>query len=681
MAQWHFNGLAHGCDYNPDQWMTEPAILEEDLRLMKLARCNLMSVGIFAWAALEPKEGVYQFEWLQKVLDGLYGAGVSVLLATPSGARPAWMSQKYPEVLRVRSDGHRNRHGGRHNHCPSSPIYREKVAQINAQLAERFGKHPAVAGWHVSNEYGGECFCPLCQEAFRTWLKKRYGSLEALNKAWWTSFWAKTYGDWSELEAPCSQGESGIHGLNLSWRRFVTDQTIDFMRCELAPLRQLTPELPVTTNFMGSFLPLDYPRFAEAGVLDIASWDSYPLWGRDEDNDDAVALATAFCHDLTRSLLRRPFLLMESTPSVTNWQPCAKLKRPGMHLLSSLQAVAHGADSVQYFQWRKSRGASEKFHGAVVDHVGHEHTRVFQDVRTVGEALANMACIQGSRTPAQAALLFDWENRWVLQDAQGPVKDKRHDAICLEHYAALKRLGLDVDVIDSQQDFSPYRLIVAPMLHMIKPGVTERLEAFVRGGGQLAMTYLSGQVDENDLCFQGGFPGPLRRLLGIWVEEVDALYPGQSNTLSLLGDAGLSGTYACDYLCELAHTETAQILAAYVEDFYVGYPALTVNTFGSGQAWYIAAHTGEDFLVALYDRMAQAARLPRLLGGTPLPKGLHVASRVEADGTQILFLMNFSHDVQRVRLPAGLGLVTGASILEGDAELPGLSVRVLRVRR
>lgn len=680
MPEWRFDGLAHGGDYNPDQWLHVPGVFEEDLRLMKLARCNLMSVGIFAWAALEPEEGVYTLDWLEKVLDGLHGAGVSVLLATPSGARPAWMSQKYPEVLRVRSDGLRNFHGARHNHCPTSPVYREKVTQINTRLAERFGKHPAVAGWHISNEYGGECFCPLCQDAFRTWLQKRYGTLEALNHAWWTAFWAKTYTDWSQLAAPSPQGEAGIHGLNLSWRRFVTDQTIDFMRCELAPIRRLTPDLPATANFMGTFLPLDYPRFAEAGVLDFASWDSYPMWGIEASDDDAVALKTAFAHDLTRSLLRRPFLLMESTPSVTNWQPFAKLKRPGMHLLSSLQAVAHGADSVQYFQWRKSRGASEKFHGAVVDHVGHEHTRVFKDVQEVGEALEAMAGVQGSETPARAAVLFDWNNRWALLDARGPVKEKRHDEIVLEHYRALKRLGLDVDVIDSEQDFTPYRLIAAPMLYMVKPGVAERLEAFVRDGGQLAATYLSGEVDENDLCFLGGFPGPLRKLLGVWVEEVDALYPGQQNALTLLGDAGFSGTYACDFLCELAHVETAQPLATYAKDFYAGYPALTVNSVGKGKAWYIAAHTGEDFLTALYDQVARHAGVPRLLGDTPLPKGLHAASRVKADGTQILFVMNFTHQAQRLCLPAGVELITGIGTQAGETDVPALGIKVIEVR-
>ena len=406
--------FGHGGDYNPDQWRDRPDVLEEDVRLMKLAGCNLMSVGIFAWSALEPEEGRFDFGWLEDVLDRFAENGIFAFLATPSGARPAWMSEKYPEVLRVREDGLRNLHGGRHNHCFTSPVYRGFVRRINAALAERFGRHPAVVGWHVSNEYGGECHCERCQEAFRAFLKEEYGSLDALNRAWWTGFWSKTYTDWSQLHSPSRFGEAALHGLNLSWKRFVTRQTVDFMRAEVAPLRAAAPDLPVTTNLMTLYEGLDPFRFAS--VVDFASFDSYPRWGAD---DEAEAAMAALNFDIMRCILRRPFALMESTPSQVNWQDVCKLKKPGMHLLSSLHAVAHGADTVQYFQWRKSRGASEKFHGAVVDHVGHEHTRTFRDVAEVGRVLPKLAGALGAPTPARVALIFDWENRWALGDSQG----------------------------------------------------------------------------------------------------------------------------------------------------------------------------------------------------------------------------------------------------------------------
>ena len=658
--------FGHGGDYNPDQWRDRPDILEEDIRLMKLAGCNLMSVGIFAWSALEPQEGRFDFDWLEDVLDRFAENGISAFLATPSGARPAWMSERYPEVLRVREDGQRNLHGGRHNHCFTSPVYREFVRRINAALAGRFGHHPAVVGWHVSNEYGGACHCELCQEAFRTFLKEAYGSLDALNRAWWTGFWSKTYTDWRQLHSPSRFGEATLHGLNLSWKRFVTHQTVDFMRAEVAPLRAVAPNLPVTTNLMTLYDGLDPFRFAS--VVDFASYDSYPRWGADDASEAALA---AMNYDIMRCILRRPFALMESTPSQVNWQDVCKLKKPGMHLLSSLHAVAHGADTVQYFQWRKSRGASEKFHGAVVDHVGHEHTRTFRDVAEVGRTLPKLSGVLGAPTPAHAALVFDWENRWALEDSQGPRREKHYEDTVLEHYRALRRCGMDVDVIEEGADLSGYALVAAPMLYMVKPGVAEALESFVRGGGTFVATCHTGCVDRDDLCFLGGFPGPLRRLLGVWIEETDALYDGETNGIC----AEDGQTYACSTLCDLIHAETARVTGTYAADFYAGTPAVTVNAFGAGRAHYIATRPGLDFLTAFYRRRLAEAGVEPLCAD--LPDGVEVSSRASASG-RYLFAMNFSGKPARIRLPVGTDMLTGEAA-GGDTALGVNGIAVIRV--
>lgn len=670
--------MLHGADYNPEQWEKYPEVLEEDIRLMKLANCNVMSVGIFSWAKLEPEEGTYNFEWMDRLLDTFHQNGIYAFLATPTGARPAWMSEKYPEVLRVGANRVRNLHGMRHNHCFTSPVYREKTKQMNTKLAERYSNHPAVIGWHISNEYGGECHCSYCQDAFRDWVKDKYKTLDALNDAWWTTFWSHTYTSWSQVESPAPHGETMVHGQNLDWKRFVTDQTLDFYRHEIKPLKEANPDLPATANFMEAFEGLNYAKFADD--LDIVSWDSYPTW-HDEQDESALAAWTAMNHDWFRALKDgKPFLLMESTPSLTNWQSISKLKKPGMHVLSSLQAVAHGSDSVQYFQWRKSRGSSEKFHGAVVDHAGHEHTRVFQEVKELGEGLNKLDQVVGSTVDAEVAVIFDTENRWAVKDAQGPRNaDVYYERTVREHYQAFWEQGISVDVIDMDKDISKYKVVVAPMLYMVRPGVGEKIEQFVKNGGTFVATYWSGIVDENDLCFLGGFPGPLRKTLGIWSEEIDGLYDSERNGIQTIGENsfGLEGAFEARELCDLIHVEGAEVLAEYTSDFYAGRAALTVNHFGEGKAYYIASRNDKAFHQAFFGKLAEELGLKKVVDGQ-LPKDVSVQVRTDGEN-EFVFLMNFSDQEKEVQLVDAVyedvlnGVEVGKSVV-----VDGYGVRVLK---
>lgn len=668
----------HGGDFNPDQWLRYPDIFEEDIRLMKLSKCNAMSIGIFSWTSLEPEEGKFNFEWLDNVMDKLYKNGIYTILATPSGARPAWMSQKYPEVLRVGANRIRNLHGLRHNHCFTSPIYREKVRIMNTKLAERYSNHPGILLWHISNEYGGECHCELCQAAFRTWLKKKYISLDNLNHAWWTTFWSHTYTDWSQIESPAPHGENKLHCLNLDWKRFVTDQTVDFLKHEIKPLKDINSELPVTTNLMGTYNGLNYWKLAE--VLDVISWDNYPQWHNNA-GDALLASDISFVHDINRSLKNgKPFMLMESTPSMTNWQPVSKLKRPGMHYLSSIQAVAHGSDSVQYFQWRKSRGSSEKFHGAVVDHCGHENTRVFKDVTDVGNTLEKFDEILGTTTKPEVAIIFDWENRWAMNDAQGPRNSGlKYEETVKAHYRPFWNSGVSVDIIDMDCDFSKYKVLVAPMLYMVRTGTGERIEKFVENGGIFIATYWSGIVDENDLCFLGGFPGPLRKVLGIWSEEIDSLYDGDVNALAFNDrtDLQLKGKYEVVELCDLINLEGAEVLASYEHDFYAGRPALTVHKFGKGKAYYIAPRTKDDFLQDFYSNLIHVEGIKKTLN-TKLPGG--VTAQLRTDGkNDFVFLMNFNEDANTIKLDnQSYSDVLSEKVLENEIEVPGYGAIVMR---
>lgn len=669
--------MLHGADYNPEQWAHDEAIFEEDLRLMKKAKVNVMSVGIFSWAKLEPEEGIFDFNWLDTIIDRLYENGVSVFLATPTGARPTWMSEKYPEVLRVTKHRQRNLHGMRHNHCYTSPVYREKTTIMNTKLAERYSAHPAVLGWHISNEYGGDCHCDYCQQAFREWVKNKYETLDALNHAWWTTFWSHTYTSFTQVESPAPHGEEFVHGQNLDWKRFVTDQTLDFYRHEVKPLKEKNAKIPVTANFMELFEGLNYDRFKDD--LDIVSWDSYPTWHFEESDLD-VASYTAMNHDWFRSLKDgKPFLLMESTPSLTNWQAISKLKKPGVHHLSSLQAVAHGSDSVQYFQWRKSRGSSEKFHGAVVDHVGHEHTRVFKDVAAVGASLETLAEVVGTRIDAKVALIFDTENRWAINDAQGPRNSGVHyEKTILEHYRGLVAQGVNVDVISSERDLSTYALVVAPMLYMVRSGIGEKIEAYVEQGGTFVSTYWSGIVNETDLTYLGGFPGPLRKTLGIWSEEIDALRDEEYNQASALtGNAlMLNGRYRIKELCDLAHTETATTLMTYDQDFYRGYPALTVNHLGKGQAFYQAARFELDFQCDFYRQLINQLGIARALD-TNLPEGVSVSRRENSEAAYI-FVMNFNQQPVTLALKETFEEILTKETLSEHLALEAFGVAVLK---
>ncbi len=683
-------GLIHGGDYNPEQWLDRPDILEEDLRLMKKAGINSASVGIFSWSVLEPKEREFHFEWLGKIIDRLYENGIYTVLATPSGARPAWLDKKYPEAMRVNRMGQREHHGGRHNHCMSSPVYREKVAVMDRKLAEAFGSHPGVIMYHISNEFSGECYCEHCIKRFRTYLAEKYDhDIEKLNRAWWTTFWSHRYNDFEQIEPPFIHGETSVMGLNLEWKRFTTWNTNDFMKAEAAVLHSVTPGIPVTANLMRMFGGLDYRKMAPD--MDVVSWDNYPIFHNDWETLADTAYETAFQHALMRSLKRDvPFMMMESAPGLVNWQNVNKLKRPGIHRLACLQAVACGSDSVQYFQWRKGRGSYEQFHGAVVDHLGTDDTRVFKEVAEVGELLKKIAPVAGTLVRTKAAMLFDWDNRWAIEDMKALGREtKKYEETCIGIWKEFFRLGVDMDIVGSDEDLDRYDLVVAPMLYMLQPHTASNLRTFVERGGQLLATYLTGYVDSDQLCYLGGFPGDgLKDLFGIVSEEIDSLYPTDRNAIVLTdeslqkkavsgesaGEKESCGDWEVMEYAEVLRVQDAQVLGTYGEDFYQGSAAITCKNHGKGNAWYVAARTDAPAMGPLFERMLADAGIPV----RRLPAGVECHVRKGQEG-RYEFYLNWTNDTAAISGVKGRDMVADREI-EDVLELPAYGVAVVHSR-
>lgn len=629
-----FDRILFGGDYNPNQWPKE--IWEEDIRIFKKASINSATVNVFSWAKIQPSENCYDFEELDQIIEKLSTEGFDIVLATSTAALPAWMFKKYPEVARTDYDGRHHKFGQRHNACPNSLVYQKYAERLATKLAERYGENPQVTCWHINNEYGGECYCDNCEKAFRVWLKDKYHTIEALNKAWNMEFWGHTVYEWDEIVLPNALSEgigydkTAFAGISIDYRRFNSDSLLKNYMMERDAIRKIDPTTPITTNLMGTFKGLDYFKWAKE--MDLVSWDNYPSY-------NTSWSLVAMTHDLMRGLKQQPFMLMEQTPSQQNWQPYNSLKKPGQMRAQSYQTIAHGADTIQYFQLRRSIGACEKFHGAVIEHVGHEDTRVFRETAALGAELAQLSDIIGTQTQAQVAVIFDWDNYWALEYTSGPTVDLKYVEQIHRYYRYFYEQNIAVDLVPVDADLSKYKLVAAPVLYMIKEGMQERLTDFVMQGGALLTTYMSGIVDQSDNVHLGGYPGPLRELAGIWVEEIDALAPEQSNGVSLVNEE-LSGT--SNLVSDLIHLENAEALAHYTSNFYAGMPAVTKNTFGDGTVYYFGGQLEDQLQDQLFKTIVEESDITPVIEEATK---LEIACRENAEA-KFFVIINFHEEAQ-----------------------------------
>ncbi|MER5427682.1 beta-galactosidase [Streptomyces sp. NPDC002588] len=660
--------LAFGGDYNPEQW--PESVWQEDVRLMREAGVTMVSLGIFSWALLEPSPGVHDFGWLDRIIGLLHENGIRVDLGTPTVVPPVWFFRNHPEALPVTPEGVRYEFGSRGAICHSNADYRAAAADITTRLAERYGDHPALAMWHVHNEYGvpvSACYCDSCAAHFRRWLETTYGTVDAVNEAWGTAFWGQRYASFEDVNPPRATPTVGNPGQALDYKRFADATMRENFVAERDILHRLAPGVPVTTNFMTALSQCDSVDYWAWGrEVDIVTNDHYLIT---DGRRTHVNLAMAA--DLTRSVAGgAPWILLEHSTSGVNWQPRNPAKAPGQMARNSLGHVARGSEGAMFFQWRQSRRGAEKFHSAMLPHGGTD-TRVWREVVELGASLDSLSPIRGTRTEADVAVLWDWHSWWAQNLSWRPSED--HDARerADSFYEVLHDRHLTVDFAHPESDLSSYPLVVVPALYLMTEAAGNNVREYVENGGTLVVSYFSGIVDEHDAVHEGAYPGALRDVLGLTVEEFSPLLPGEAIRLTGPDGSELSG----DVWSEFVVPHGAETVWTYADGLTAGHPAVTRHRLGEGTAWYVSTRLGHEGLDALLGWAAEDARLaPR----ADLPHDVEVVRRSGESGS---YLFAINHTATDAKVPldtSGTELLTGERAA-GRLAVPAGAVRVVRL--
>ena len=658
--------IFYGGDYNPEQWSQD--VWQEDMQLMKQVGVNLITLGVFSWAHLEPRPGIYTFDWFDKIIAMLHENGIGLCLATTTASPPPWLAKHHPESLPVDAEGIRYWPGGRQAYCPHSQVYRNAASAMVRQMAERYGNHPALKIWHINNEYGchtDECFCDVSAQAFREWLKARYQAIDTLNESWATAFWSQRYDDWDEINPPRRAPTFSNPTQQLDWRRFSSDSLLALMEMEKAILREVTPDIPVTTNYLGFWKTTDYWKWSKHE--DVVSMDAYP--------DPAHPLFGSGSFAMQCSLMRslgggNPWILMEQAPGAVNWREQNAPKRPGQMRLWSLQSVAHGAGSVMFFQWRASKAGAEKFHSGMVQHAGTENSRVWKEVVQLGDELNRLNGLLDTHVIAEVAILFDWESWWALELDSKPSMDVNFQEQLFRHFEALFRKNITVDFVHPGDDLTSYKLVIIPNLYLVRSEHAENIVNYVEKGGRLLMSFFSGIVNENEHIWLGGYPAPFRRLLGLWVEEFSPTVNGEVYKIRFTDGSETTGNLWADVI----HPEGAEALAFFSGDYFAGRPALTRHRYGKGTAYYLGTCLDAKDMLRVYEHAFEDAGVGPALD---VLAGVEVIQRF-GKGQSFLCILNHLPDTVTVDLKgfSGIDVLTG-QYLAAQVPIESYGVRFL----
>ncbi len=652
--------MLYGADYNPDQWSED--VWDDDIRLMREAGVNIVSLGIFSWSKIQPTEHEWDFAWLDTVIDKLHAGGIHVNLATATASPPPWASATYPDILPADENGATYWPGSRQHFAPSSPTYRRLAAELARRIAERYVGHPAVVMWHVNNEYGCHLhadYSDNAREAYRRWLREKYTSIDALNRAWGTAFWSQRYAAFEEVFPPRLAPYSHNPSSMLDWRRFTSDMLLECYLMEREILLAAGATQPISTNFMGPFKPADYSRWAPH--MDVIADDCYP----DQTSPTRVR-DSAFQRDLIRSLKPGvPWLLWEQATDAVNWRHANPGKAPGVLAAESAQSVARGADGIMFFQWRQSRAGSEKFHSAMLPHAGTD-TKIWREVVDLGATLGGLGELPAPGRDARVALVFDWENWWAVEERDHPVTVD-YLAVVRDWYGAFHARGIMVDIVPPEKVDDGYDLAVAPLLYLLRDDGAEALTRFVDAGGTLLAGPFTDVVDEHDQFRDGGFLTQLGPVLGVRVEDFGALGDGTRVDGSGVGAMahaadgaaetvrfGFAGGQTGTLMAEALTVADAEVLARFTDGRAVGRAALTRRMHGAGQSWYVATLPDAAGIAAVADALIAASGVRPVVEG--LPEGVEVASR----GDLVTVINHTARDVE-VRID-GADAATGAAV-------------------